>query len=336
MGRSKMHLKNESPTVGFKFKQTWFLYLALVLFVVCGWLLVENWSPLMSAIVDMQQQFHEMLSAHINAISKSRDTFGWSLIGLSFLYGVFHAAGPGHGKVIITTYVTTQGETLKHSVWISFLSALVQSLTAIAIVWGLVSLFSIRLSDTRAFGMTVETASYLLVMLFGLVLVTTSAYRIFKQRSDVHNHDHHAHDHSHDGVHSHDHDDHSHCNHVHVPQAKYNVWQALGVILSVGIRPCSGALVVLIYAKVVGVFYYGIAATLAIGFGTGITVAAIAVISVLARDSLTRLVQAESSISWDWHKLSLYVKAVGGALLVMFGWSLYSAASAIATSHPLL
>lgn len=327
-----MHLKNQAQTVGFKFKQTWFLYLAVLLFAVFGWLLIEQWASLMSTIVDGQQRFHELLSAHINAISKSKDTFGWSLIGLSFLYGIFHAAGPGHGKVIITTYVTTQGETLKQSVLISFLSALVQSLTAIAIVWGLVSLFGLRLSDTRAFGLSVEMVSYVLVMMFGLTLVASAGYRLFKQWSKVQDHTHH---HVHTDECGKD-GNHTHCNHVHIPKAKYNLWQALGVIFSVGIRPCSGALVVLIYAKVVGVFYYGIAATLAIGLGTGITVAAIAVTSVLARDSLTRLVRSESSMRWDWRNVALFVRAAGGLLLVVFGWSLYSAASAISTSHPLL
>jgi len=60
-------------------------------------------------------------------------------------------------------------------------------------------------------------------------------------------------------------------------------------VLTVGVRPCSGAILVLVFALAQGLFWAGIAATLLMGVGTAITVATIAVIAVSAKDLARRL-----------------------------------------------
>src|SRR5581483_9016238 len=108
---------------------------------------------------------------------------------------------------------------------------------------------------------------------------------------DDHGHDHaHAHDHAHDHRHVHD----EHCGHSHGPLpaelAGPGGWQrGLGAIFAVGLRPCSGAILVLVFALAQGLFWAGIAATLVMGLGTAITVAAIAVIAVSAKGVAHRL-----------------------------------------------
>jgi len=65
--------------------------------------------------------------------------------------------------------------------------------------------------------------------------------------------------------------------------------RGLAAILTVGIRPCSGAILVLVFALAQGLFWAGIAATFVMGLGTAITVAAIAVVAVFAKDVARRL-----------------------------------------------
>ena len=48
--------------------------------------------------------FYRALSGLIRA-AKTDGSAYWSLIGISFIYGVFHAAGPGHGKAVISSYM---------------------------------------------------------------------------------------------------------------------------------------------------------------------------------------------------------------------------------------
>src|SRR4029077_13912944 len=106
-----------------------------------------------------------------------------------------------------------------------------------------------------------------------------------------HGHDHHGHAHSHVD-HDHVHDE--HCGHSHGPLpgelAGPGGWRrGFGTIFAVGLRPCSGAILVLVFALAQGLFWAGIAATFVMGLGTAITVAAIAVMAVSAKDLARRL-----------------------------------------------
>jgi len=105
---------------------------------------------------------------------------------------------------------------------------------------------------------------------------------------DDHGHDHHHHHHDHDHVHD------EHCGHSHGPTpselAGPGGWQrGLGAIFAVGIRPCSGAILVLVFAFAQGLFWAGIAATFVMGIGTAIMVATIAILAVSARGVAQRL-----------------------------------------------
>src|SRR5690606_33282559 len=90
-------------------------------------------APLFSWINSQQQSFYRALTGALKAMRE--DSFAlWSLIGLSFAYGVFHAAGPGHGKAVISSYMIANETQLKRGILISFLSALLQGAMAIAVV----------------------------------------------------------------------------------------------------------------------------------------------------------------------------------------------------------
>ena len=112
--------------------------------------------------------------------------------------------------------------------------------------------------------------------------------------SSHHGHDHHARSSPPSPGHDHDHVHDEHCGHSHGPTpdelAGPGGWQrGLGAIFAVGLRPCSGAILVLVFALAQGLFWAGIAATFVMGLGTAITVATIAVVAVSARGLAQRL-----------------------------------------------
>jgi nickel/cobalt transporter (NicO) family protein len=80
---------------------------------IVGWLFAE------------QAGFYRQFSGLIRT-AKVDGSAAWSLMGVSFLYGIFHAAGPGHGKAAITSYLVANEETWTRGVTLSFLSALTQ------------------------------------------------------------------------------------------------------------------------------------------------------------------------------------------------------------------
>ena len=117
---------------------------------------------------------------------------------VSFIYGVVHAVGPGHGKTIISSYVVANEETVRRGVIISFIAAALQALSAIALV-GILA-FALNASGLKinAWANQLETVSYALIALVGAWLLTTQLVRLFRRwqerRDAVHaaGHDHHG------------------------------------------------------------------------------------------------------------------------------------------------
>ena len=257
-------------------------------------------------ILARQSEFYREMSGTIRA-AKSDGSAVWTLLGISFAYGIFHAAGPGHGKAVISSYLVANEETARRGIVLSFASALLQALVAVAIVavfaWLLSSTAKTMCSAEKA----IEIASYALIAAFGARLVWTKGagfMRALQAKPEpalavAHHHDHghhhhHDHGHGHDYSHDHDHVHDEHCGHSHGPTpdqlAGPGGWQrGLGAIFAVGLRPCSGAILVLVFSLAQGLFWAGIAATFVMGIGTAITVATIAVIAVSAKGFARRL-----------------------------------------------
>ena len=311
-----------------------------------------QWNSIISQIIELQRDFHSRLATHINAVARDTTTYGWGLITLSFAYGVFHAVGPGHGKAVIATYLGTHQESLAKGIGISMATALMQSIVAITLVSVLAIMLSFRFADVDNYGEDMALVSYLLVIILGLVLTGSAIRRIIHLKRSAknsqlvaHNHGHqtaehvtHQHDHDHDHSHDHNHDADGCCQHAYVPPANQSWLHTLGVVFSIGIRPCSGAIVVLIYAHLVGVYHYGIAATLLMGLGTGITVSAIAVASQYARQWLENLLSTNSDhqVLINPALISISIRLAGGLILVLMGWGLYQTALQTGSGNPLL
>src|SRR5262249_50915677 len=175
-------------------------------------------------------------------------------VRLALLYGVFHAAGPGHGKAVISSYIVANEETWMRGVVLSFASALLQALVAVALVGVAAVLLNATAGTMRRAVDLIEIVSYALIILIGLRLLwvkgrafITTARTLNRPAAvgaavtppdhhahhdhahdahDHHPHDHACHDHGHDhhghdhqGHHHHDHDDHASAwGHAHAPE----------------------------------------------------------------------------------------------------------------------
>ena len=285
-------------------------------------------------ILHKQAEFYRMLSGTIRA-AKTDGSAAYTLIGISFLYGIFHAAGPGHGKAVISSYVVANDETWKRGVFLSFASAMLQAVTAIAIVGIAAALLGATARTMGDAVRVIEIVSYGLIVVIGLRLVWVKGGALMKslrgERRDHHRH-HTHHEHHHDHGHSHHADNHHHHHHedghawghAHAPEpaeVKGRDWmrRGLAAIVAVGLRPCSGAILVLVFALAQGLFWLGIVSTFAMGIGTAITVAAIAVFAVAARGAAARFAAAKPGPGM----IVLRLLETGAAvLIVLFGAAL--------------
>lgn len=299
--------------------------------------------PLASLLMWIQQEqqaFYRSMTDELRAMRED-GTHVWALAGLSFAYGIFHAAGPGHGKAVISSYMIANEVAARRGIWLAFASALAQAMTAIILISLLV--LALRGSGIKQGDLTrwLEIASYGAVTLLGAWLLWSKIFR----RGHHHVHSHHVHnlddghhprphDHDHGHSHGHAHSAHSHeahahvddCGHLHAPdpsalEGRFSLRQAWSAILAVGLRPCSGAIIVLTFAFLNGLYLAGIASTLAMAVGTGITVAALAALAVWAKDVAVRIGGAAERGA-TVHRV---IEIGGAALVLLLGLTLLSA-----------
>ena len=291
------------------------------------------WADLVNTIYGLQTAFYQAMNASLSDM-KADGTAGLYLMLFALLYGFFHAAGPGHGKVVVSSYVLADRLTLKKGIALSFVSALFQGLVAVA----LISIAAVALRFTQRELMEqagyLEKASFALIALLGIVVVARATRpmlaRLIVPRlayaGEVNTHSHadghaHPHAHHHHHHHGHDHGEACGCGHAHMPSATQvkaitAPAEFMAAAFSIGLRPCTGALVVLVFALAQGLYPAGIAAVAVMSLGTAIMVSIIAITASSARDIALRMWGGESVRS-KW--LSSGLQLCGGLVLFLFG-----------------
>ena len=301
-------------------------------------------------IATQQSRLYRWMADTIEEVRES-PWAAMTLLGISFLYGVVHAAGPGHGKVVIGAYALATRQTARRAALIALLAAMAQAATAIAVVAVIIGLLRAASSVVTRSAAWLELASYALVMAVGLWLCIRVVRRwLADDRDDGHEPrpvalsadvagdtkhgsaavagpaDHHHHHHHH-----HHHDDHDHdcgdpaCGHSHLPkpealQGDFSLSRAAAAVLSVGIRPCSGALIVLVFCFAQGFYLLGVLSVLAIAAGTAVTTIAVA-LAVVGSGSLVEQLSGRSRVALVMNGLQF----LAGLVIVAFGTSLFAA-----------
>ena len=291
---------------------------------ISGWLLAK------------QATFEQTLSGAVRA-AKADGSALWMLSGLAFLYGVFHAAGPGHGKAVVASYMFANERALRRGIVISFMAAALQGLVAIVLIGVLALVFHATAQRMKDAAQVVESLSYAGIAVLGLWLVWRKgnaflfawrgrrgsvAIPVVAIQTAPHRHDHggivaseHSgnaherggcttHDYAHvrqapgpavnppHGATGHVHGD--NCGHFHAPDprtlgAGFSWTSASMTVVAAGLRPCSGAILVLVFALAQGIFAAGVVATLAMSLGTAMTTSALASVAVLAGGLAVRM-----------------------------------------------
>lgn len=310
----------------------WPLAAFFVLLALAGVALYQFWPRISFNIILWQRELHQHLANLLQQVKVSPATTGMSLVLFSLIYGVIHAAGPGHGKIVITTYLATHPSRLKNSMKLTFASALVQGLVAILLVTVLLVVLQLPSRQLHQSSLWLERGSFVLVMLLGVLLcwrALKNLHHHFKQLKVA------------SGLTirrlqplpaGHQHDKHCGCGHQHMPSdaqlKKGDDWRTqLTIVLAMGMRPCSGAIMVLLFSKVIGVYFWGVLSVLAMAFGTSLTVSLIGLMVFYSRSSAEKLSARRAPAIWQnfaWPTLAF----TGGIILLVVGWLLFRTADA--------
>lgn len=292
--------------------------------LLAAWWAVSDasaWPALLAWIMECQRSLHQGLAGRLRSLSaESSLGAAWGLAAASFLYGVFHAAGPGHGKAVVAAYLFTHESRLKRGLGLAAASSLCQGAVAVTVVYGLIYAAGWVPRETQAAVAWTERLSFALLAGMGLVLAAGAVRRLAADRTrrapltlaaaET-------------------------CCHGIVPSAGAvekadNLRSMAGLVLSIGLRPCSGAVLVLALAKALGLAWAGVAAVLTMSVGTAATVAALALLTVKARTwTLAMLLRDTGRLRRAGDALAL----LGGAAIAALAVSLL--VGSFTPAHPL-
>jgi nickel/cobalt transporter (NicO) family protein len=300
---------------------------------------VGDASGITAWIIAQETSFYRLLTDALRGAKNGGGAF-WALIGLSFAYGVFHAAGPGHGKAVIASYMISNERALRRGLAISLLAALLQGLVAFSLVGVAAAILATTAEHMRQAARVMEIASYSGIVLLGAALLWSKASGLFVSLRKVpaaaslsvfagaaplalatgnqQNGSFRA-DSGPDGhVHGPD------CGHFHAPDPRQLgegfSWRSAAVAtLAAGSRPCSGAILVLVFALAQGIFWAGATATFAMALGTALTTGALATMAVLAKGWAMR---ASRIGSWRAEVIGRGIEVAAALCVLLFGAAL--------------
>ena len=281
----------------------------------------QVWPQVMLKSVIWQREVNQQMSSLLKSVAANPTQAGGTLLLFSFVYGVLHALGPGHGKVVITTWLATHPSKLKSSIGLTLSASLLQGLVAIALVVVVLSILQLPARQLHLSSFWLEKGSYALVGVLGLLLCwrALKKLRVLLQKPKFKTFTpHHVHDES------------CGCGHQHLPTQEQlqngDDWRArLMIILSMGMRPCSGAIMVLLFSKVIGVFGWGMLSALAMAAGTSLTISSLALLVHSFRQLAVKLSGNKTPVLWrqvGWTTLAL----AGGVILLVAAVTMWMSA----------
>ena len=308
---------------------------------------------LFKQVVVWQRDFNELLSSLLHQVNQDPIYAGSSLILISFLYGVFHALGPGHGKFIITGYLSTHQSKLSASMKLTFLSSLMQGVVAVSATSVVVVALNLSSAYFSMSQLWLERGAFGLILLLGVQWCYQSLKKLYRQKNQpampeiqrakfvsasstigqsvvkniaVFQH--------------HQHDEHCGCGHQHIPAQEQleranDLKSQILVILSIGMRPCTGAIFVLFLAYMLDLYYWGILATMAMSLGTGMMLSGFALLVLYARQTAVKVGKWYLSPKLKMN-FSALVKLIFGILLIGFSATLIYSTTLPATGGAVL
>ncbi len=273
----------------------------------------QYWPQILLHSAAWQKAINQQLSSLLHQVAENPARAGWSLLSFSLVYGVLHALGPGHGKVVITTWLATHPSQLKSSLNLTFAASLLQGLVAIALVVVVLGVLKLPSRELHMSSFWLEKSSYILVGILGAMLGARAlrnllqALRKPKKFTAFTTY--------------HVHDAHCGCGHQHLPTkeqlAAGKDWRArVIIVLSMGMRPCSGAIMVLLFSKVIGVFSWGMLSVLAMAAGTSVTISGLALLVHSFRTYAVRLSGNKAPVLW--RQIGWATLALAGSVILIF------------------
>ena len=254
---------------------------------------------------DLREEIASFFRNWKNSEGVEKSQILWGIISVAFLYGMIHAAGPGHRKTIVFSLYIARKSPWYEPLITGFLLALLHGGCAICLMLIFKGISGSISANTNAYTIYMEGFSYLLIIIVALFLILKETLEFVKsskkpEKSDV-----------------------AISEEVlekKIGKNQNNSFGDLVPFLISGIYPCPGAILVLVLSFTLDILGAGIAAVSFMSLGMAIPIIIVAYFAWFGRKGLfTALKAKESTIK----KLSFGIEIFGYTLLIIF--SLYIA-----------
>lgn len=252
-------------------------------------LIWQHHAQIIAWAATMQREAQNGLARSLQALRAGDPGALARLMGLCLAYGFLHAVGPGHGKFLVGAYSTSRSVPLGRLAFATIAASLGQAVTAVTLVLGGIGIFALTRQQLTGLAETTLTQlSSLSILMIGLWLVLRGTMRSVEALAPRpvpadtgSHHQHHDHDQGHCAS----------CGHAHAPSpqkvAAASNWRELAsVILAIAIRPCSGAILLLVLTWQMNILGAGIAGAFAMATGTAILTLLVAVMGSALRNGV--------------------------------------------------
>lgn len=215
------------------------------------------------------------------------------IIFITFIYGVIHALGPGHGKTLTFSYFLSNKVNIKKGIFVGCTIGFLHAFSALVLV--LILYFIIKnstLQNVESMSRVMKMISYCLIALIGLFLIVKNVFNIKRKRV--------------------------------IEEKETGSLKSTKSIIpfsfAVGLIPCTGVTIVLLFSLSLGVLKIGIISTISMALGMATTISLIGIFTIFTKENVIKLLSRKSKIGLVLQKgLSI----VGGCLIFSLGILLF-------------
>lgn len=242
-------------------------------------------------IIFWQQQLREKMSNLIREAKTKKSLAPFFILIVSaFAYGAIHSAGPGHGKAVALSYILSCKPSVLQGLIFSNLVALTHGFSGIFFVLIVKYLLQTSISASlETMTSITQIISYSLITCLGLIIFFKSIYKWTKNKT-VH-----------------------HDNHTKLFANPFITAIAVGII------PCPGVVMVMLFAISLDLTWLGILLGTTISFGMALTVTLIVMAGMSGKAAVLSLASNHSRILT---RLEYMIEATAGLLVACLGFIL--------------
>lgn len=243
--------------------------------------MIEIYNGFLNFVVSTQQKINLTISDYFDRLDSGDSSVFIYILAVSFIYGLVHALGPGHGKMVIASYFLVKGAKIKEAFKAGFLTSLIHTISALTITFTLYIFFENTITKYFSqISMNMYKVSAVFIILIALFLL----YETYKDRNEEEK------------------------------IQRVGNKSLLAVTMSIGIVPCPGVMSIVLFSLILGYINLGILSAVFMSIGMGITISLAAIISTQIKNSKSKNLQLIlNKISYIGVGVLLFM---GAALLV--------------------